>query len=469
MASFPSPTSAPEPRSLGSGRALRLRAKVPGIVHASIDTLDTVHGPRSIVLVRVGNTAEVGALSPRDGETIAEAARAALDERLPVVVELSSSGADIREGLAALHGWGQAAKALTACSGVVPTVFAVDGPAVSGPALLLGIADHVVMTQESYAFVSGPHMVREFTGVPIEKNELGGSGSHARNTGVAGLVVDDIDAARAAVAALFDFLPSHNDELPPRIVTDDPVDRLTPEAGAIIPSTPTGSYDVRNVIRAVADEGEMLELKAAWAPNLVTAFGSIGGRPVGFVANQPCALAGTLDIPASQKGARFVAFCDAFNIPLVTLVDTPGFYPGKDLEWRGMIRHGAQMAFAYARATVPRVNVTLRKSYGGAYIVMDSKRMGNDLALAWPSAEIAVMGAKGAVEILHRGITPEERGELERAYEARLLNPYIAAERGFIDAVIDPADTRRELAAALDVLEDKRERIQPRGHDNTPL
>ena len=235
----------------------------------------------------------------------------------------------------------------------------------------------------------------------------------------------------------------------------------------MIPSTPTGSYDVRSVIRALADEGEVLELKAAWAPNLVTAFGSIDGRPVGFVANQPSALAGTLDIPASQKGARFVAFCDAFNIPLITLVDTPGFYPGKDLEWRGMIRHGAQMAFAYARATVPRVNVTLRKSYGGAYIVMDSKNMGNDLALAWPSAEIAVMGAKGAVEILNRGITPEVRGELERAYEARLLNPYIAAERGFIDAVIDPADTRRELAAALEVLEDKRERAaapRPRQH-----
>jgi len=439
------------------------------VVQAAIDTLDTVHGPRSVVMVRVGRTEKAGALSPRDGETIAEAARAALDERLPVVVELSSTGADIGEGLAALHGWGQAAKALTACSGVVPTVMAVDGPAVSGPALLLGIADHVVMTRESYAFVSGPHMVQEFTGVPIEKAELGGSGSHSRNTGVAAMVVEDGDAARAAVSALFDFLPSHNDELPPFIPTDDPVDRLTPEAGAAIPASPTGSYDVRSVIRAVADDGELLELKAAWAPNLVTAFGSIGGRPVGFVANQPSALAGTLDIPASQKGARFVSFCDAFNIPLVTLVDTPGFYPGKDLEWRGMIRHGAQMAFAYARATVPRVNVTLRKSYGGAYIVMDSKRMGNDLALAWPSAEIAVMGAKGAVEILHRRVTPEERGELERAYEARLLNPYIAAERGYIDAVIDPAETRRELAAALDVLEDKRERIQPRGHDNSPL
>ena len=469
MALLPPPSSGTGHRSPREGRSLRLRAKVPGVVQAAIDTLDTVHGPRSVVMVRVGRTEKAGALSPRDGETIAEAARAALDERLPVVVELSSTGADIGEGLAALHGWGQAAKALTACSGVVPTVMAVDGPAVSGPALLLGIADHVVMTRESYAFVSGPHMVQEFTGVPIEKAELGGSGSHSRNTGVAAMVVEDGDAARAAVSALFDFLPSHNDELPPFIPTDDPVDRLTPEAGAAIPASPTGSYDVRSVIRAVADDGELLELKAAWAPNLVTAFGSIGGRPVGFVANQPSALAGTLDIPASQKGARFVSFCDAFNIPLVTLVDTPGFYPGKDLEWRGMIRHGAQMAFAYARATVPRVNVTLRKSYGGAYIVMDSKRMGNDLALAWPSAEIAVMGAKGAVEILNRGITPEARGELERAYEARLLNPYIAAERGYIDAVIDPADTRRELAAALDVLEDKRERIQPRGHDNSPL
>ena len=462
----PSPFGGPPPTSSTS---LRLRAQVPGVVQAWIDTLDTVHGPREVVLVRVGRTEKAGALSPRDGETIAEAARAALDERLPVVVEISSSGADIGEGLAALHGWGQAARALTACSGVVPTVMLVDGPAVSGPALLLGLADHVVMTSEAYAFVSGPHMVREFTGVPVDKLELGGAPSHARTSGVATMVVADGEAARTAVAALFDFLPSHNDDLPPRLPTDDPADRPTPEAGAVIPDSPTGSYDVRTVMRSLADDGEVLELKAAWAPNLVTAFASIDGRPVGFVANQPSALAGTLDIPASQKGARFVAFCDAFNIPLVTLVDTPGFYPGKDLEWRGMIRHGAQMAFAYARATVPRVNVTLRKSYGGAYIVMDSKRMGNDLALAWPSSEIAVMGAKGAVEILHRGISLEERGELERAYESRLLNPYIAAERGFIDAVVEPEDTRREVAAALAVLDDKRERIQPRSHDNTPL
>ena len=459
-----SATPTPDSRTLVS-----LRAAVPGIVRAGVETITTVHGERPVVRVRVGSTERAGALTPRDGETIAAAARTALQERLPVVVDIASTGADIREGLAALHGWGQAARALTACSGIVPTIMTVDGPAVSGPALLLGLADHVIMTDDAYAFVTGPHMVRQFTGEPITAVELGGAGLHARVTGVAALVVADASAADAAVEALFDLLPGHNDELPPRIPTDDPADRPTPEAGALIPATATGSYDVRSVIRALVDDGELLELRAAWAPNLVTGFAAIDGRPVGFVANQPCALAGTLDIPASQKGARFVSFCDAFNIPIVTLVDTPGFYPGKDLEWRGMIRHGAQLAFAYARATVPRVNVTLRKSYGGAYIVMDSKKMGNDLALAWPSAEIAVMGAKGAVEILHRRATVEERLELEAAYEARLLNPYIAADRGFIDAVIDPADTRRELAAALAVLEDKRETLVPRGHDNSPL
>ena len=325
------------------------------------------------------------------------------------------------------------------------------------------------MTEDAYAFVSGPHMVREFTGVPIDKMDLGGAGAHSRNTGVASAVVADADAALDWVTNLFDYLPGHNDELPPRLQTADPVDRPTPEAGAIIPSTPTGSYDVRTVIRALADDGEMFELRAGWAANLVTAFASIAGRPVGFVANQPCALAGTLDIPASQKGARFVAFCDAFNIPLVTLVDTPGFYPGKDLEWRGMIRHGAQMAFAYARATVPRVNVTLRKSYGGAYIVMDSKRMGNDLCLAWPWAELAVMGAGQAAAILQRRATPDERAAFEADYAERLLNPYVAAERGFVDAVIEPARTRAEIAAALVALDDKCERLPGRKHDNTPL
>jgi acetyl-CoA carboxylase carboxyltransferase component len=354
-------------------------------------------------------------------------------------------------------------------SGVVPLLCSVDGPAVSGVALLLGLADHVVATEDAYAFVTGPRIVREVTGVPISTSALGGAGVLHRSAGLVALVTRTREEADHALGDLLSLLPPCCDELPPPWPTDDPEDRSTPEAGAIIPASPTGSYDVREVIRAVADDGELLELRGAWAPNLVTGFVTFGGHPTGVVANQPTSIAGTLDIPASQKGARFVAFCDAFNIPLVTFVDTPGFYPGKDLEWRGMIRHGAQLAFAYARATVPRVCVTLRKSYGGAYIVMDSKTMGNDLSIAWPGAEIAVMGAKGAAEILHRGADPAERAERELEYEDRLLNPYIAAERGLIDGVIDPADTRRELCAALATLETKREELVPRPHDNTPL
>ncbi|HJR25537.1 MAG TPA: carboxyl transferase domain-containing protein, partial [Acidimicrobiales bacterium] len=343
------------------------------------------------------------------------------------------------------------------------------GPVVSGPALLLGLADHVVMTEDAYAYVCGPRMVETFTGEALDADELGGAGVHATGTGLAALVVADRDAALAALGDLLTYLPSNVDEEPPRWFTDDPVDRATPEAGECIPASATGGYDVRDVVRAIVDDHELLELRGRWAPNLVTALASIGGRTVGIVANQPSAIAGTLDIPASQKGARFVAFCDAFGIPLLTLVDTPGFYPGKDLEWRGMIRHGAQLAFAYARATVPRVAVVLRKAYGGAYIVMDCRAMGSDLYLAWPSAEIAVMGAKGAVEVLHRRETPERRAELEKEYEQRFLNPYVAADRGAVDAVVDPADTRREVAAAFDVLATKREQLVPRRHCNTPL
>jgi propionyl-CoA carboxylase beta chain len=271
------------------------------------------------------------------------------------------------------------------------------------------------------------------------------------------------------MAELLALLPSHADEPAPHQPTADPVDRPLTDAAALMPTTPTGSYDVRDLLAMVCDDGLVTEVRRTWAENLVTAFGNIGGMLVGIVANQPQALAGTLDIAASQKGARFVTFCDAFNIPIVTFVDTPGFQPGKDLEWRGMIRHGAQLAFAYARATVPRICVTLRKSYGGAYIVMDSKYMGNDVMLAWPSAEIAVMGAKGAVEILHRRATAEERAQLEVDYEARLLNPYIAAERGSVDMIVDPSDTRRQVHNALVVLASKREPLMRRTHDNTPL
>jgi acetyl-CoA carboxylase carboxyltransferase component len=375
----------------------------------------------------------------------------------------------VHDGVAALHGWGRAARVLARCSGRVPVLIAATGPVVSGPALLLGLADLVVMTEDAYAFVSGPRMVETFTGESLDSMELGGAGIHSSNTGVASLVVTDADAARQALCDVLAYLPSVVDEEPPRWWTDDPIDRPTPEAGACIPASPTGAYDVREVARSVVDDGDLLELRAQWAPNLVTALATIGGRPVGIVANQPMSIAGTLDIPASQKGARFVAFCDAFGLPLLTLVDTPGFYPGKDLEWRGMIRHGAQLAFAYARATVPRVAVVLRKAYGGAYIVMDCRSMGSDLYLAWPSAEIAVMGAKGAVEVLHRRESPERREELEAEYEERFLNPYVAADRGAVDGVIDPADTRREVAAAFALLATKRESLGRRKHDNSPL
>jgi acetyl-CoA carboxylase carboxyltransferase component len=424
---------------------------------------------RGIVFVDIDGTVRAGALSSAASETIAEAARTALAQRIPLVLEIESSGADITEGIAALHGWGQAAKAISECSGIVPVIALVDGPAVSGPALLLGIADFVVMTAQSYAFVSGPVMVQSFTGVAVDSEELGGATIHSRYSGLAAVVAPDRASAMEQVSAILSYLPNHCDEEPPRFPTDDPPGRLTPEAGTIIPPASTGSYDVRSVIRAIVDDGDLLEMRGRWAANLVTAFATVDGRPVGIVANQPLALAGTLDIPASQKAARFVAFCDAFNLPLITLVDTPGFYPGKDLEWRGMIRHGAQLVFAYGRATVPRICVILRKSYGGAYIVMDSKTMGNDLCLAWPWAELAVMGAGQAAAILQRRASAEERAEFERDYTERLLNPYVAAERGFVDAVIEPAETRMLIANALTVLEDKREDLQSRKHDNTPL
>jgi acetyl-CoA carboxylase carboxyltransferase component len=445
--------------------SLAIRARVPGSVRADVREIDG----RDVVWVEVDAEDREGALSSTSSSQVQAAAELARTKRLPLVAVVRSSGVDIGEGFAALHGWGLAARAIADCSGLVPVVIIVDGPAVSGPALLIGLADLVVMTADSYAFVSGPTMVAEFTGVAIDADELGGAVTHARYTGAATLIADNLDAAIEMTALLLSYLPSHNDDEPPLWPTDDPIERSTPEAGAIIPASSTGSYDVRDVIRAIADDGDLLELRSRWATNVVTVLTTIGGMPIGVVANQPMSLAGTLDIPASQKAARFVAFCDAFNLPIITLVDTPGFYPGKDLEWRGMIRHGAQLVFAYARATVPRIGVILRKSYGGAYIVMDSKKMGNDLCLAWPWAELAVMGAGQAAAILQRRATPEERAAFEADYAERLLNPYVAAERGYIDAVIDPAETRSIIGHALAMLADKRERLQPRPHDNTPL
>lgn len=444
---------------------LPLSARRPGPASARVTDLDG----RRVVRVDVRGDHDGAPLPSTASDVMEHAADEACAEGLPLVIVLSTSGADIVEGIPALHGWGRVAASLVRCSGRIPIAVIVDGPAVSGPALLLGIADVTVMTESSYAFVNGTVMVEQFTGVRMTTEELGSAENLARYAGVPVSVVADLDTALETVADLLSYLPDHVDVLPERIPNDYPPDRSCPEAGALIPDSSTGSYDVRHVAAAIVDEDSLLELKARWAPNVVTAFATMDGRPVGIVANQPISLAGTLDIPASQKAARFVAFCDAFNLPIITLVDTPGFYPGKDLEWRGMIRHGAQLVQAYARATVPRICVILRKSYGGAYIVMDSKRMGNDLCLAWPWAELAVMGAGQAAAILQRRATPEERAAFEADYAERLLNPYVAAERGLVDAVIDPADTRSEICAALAMLEDKRETIAPRKHDNTSL
>jgi acetyl-CoA carboxylase carboxyltransferase component len=444
---------------------LNLRAGVPGTVTVAVEDL----GGRTVVLARSRPGAHKGALDLVSGETLTIAAETALKYRIPLVAVLSSSGAEVHDGVAALHGWGRAANAVAKCSGVIPLIVIVTGPTVSGPALMLGIADIVIATEGASAYVVGPRAVADFTGERLTAEALGGAGSLRRNSGVASAVVADENAGLDLAAAVLSHLPDSCDDEPRRWPSDDPVDRDTPELADLVPATATGSYDVRDIARGIVDDGEVLDLWGGWAPNLVTAFGTLDGRPIGIVANQPIALAGTIDIPASQKGARFVELCDAFNIAILTLVDTPGFFPGKDLEWRGMIRHGAQLVAAYARASVPRVCLVLRKAYGGAYIVMDSRRMGNDICLAWPVAELAVMGAKGAVEILHRRSTPEERAAAEAEYASTLLTPWVAAERGYVDDVIRPDETRRKVAAAFELLYSKRETIAPRAHENGPL
>ncbi len=419
-----------------------------------------------------------GAVGTVEGETISRLVTTAVDAGVPIVGVIASSGADIAEGVAALHAWGGIAMALASASGIVPIVLVVTGPAVSGPALLLGLADVVIMTEGSFAYVSGPDAVERFTGVGATHESLGGSDMHALRSGVASLLAADEDEALALAFDVLSFLPANNGIHPPVFSFDDPVDRPVQHAADAVPASTMASYDVRRVIDDLCDDGWYLELKARHAPNVVIALGRIGGHPVGFIANQPSQLAGTLDIEGSQKAARFVQWCDAFGIPLVSLVDTPGFQPGKDIEWRGMIRHGAQLVHAYAAASVPRIAVILRKAYGGAYIVMDCKTMGNDLCVAWPRAEIAVMGPPQAVQVLHgrrlaaaenQDAATAERADLESEYAERYCTPSIAASRGFVDAVIDPLTTRLVLASALEALAHKRDSSPRRRHSNGPL
>ncbi len=468
MTSQPLPAAPTQPGGVG------LAARRPSAVSADIVQL----GGRTLARFVLGGGEHRGAIGPAEGDTIERLVRTAADLGVPVLGVMSTSGGDIGHGVASLHAWGQAARALSQASGLVPIVLVVIGPCVSGPALLLGLADVVVMTDAAFAYVSGPGAVRGFTGQEVSHEELGGAAVHAPRTGVPWEVVGNEEEALETALTALSYLPPNNHEEPPVHLGTDPVERECAAAAAAVPRNPSASYDVRAVITDVVDAESFLEVRRLHAPNLVTGLAMVGGHPVGVLANQPSQMAGALDVEAASKGARFVQLCDAFNVPLLTFVDTPGFQPGKDIEWRGMIRHGAELVHAYGAATVPRVSVILRKAYGGAYIVMDSKGLGSDVSLAWPTAEVAVMGASGAVGILHgrrlaamedEAARQEERKALEEEYAAQYCSPDVAAERGFLDEVIDPASTRLAVATAFSALHTKRERLPRRRHANTPL
>lgn len=439
--------------------------RIPGSIEANFEEL----GGKTFVMISSVPAPNKGALTENDGRKIESAIKKATKLEMPIVLILSTSGASIHDGIAALHGWGIAANALAKASGIVPIIAGLFGPAVSGPALLLGLADIVITMPDSYAFVSGPDMVKGYTGIEVSTKDLGGSYSLATKTGVSYLEAQNLTEMMEQIEELLSILPSSTNELPEFLESSDTIQRLCPSLESIIPNSPTGSYDVREVIAELVDDGYFLELRSGWAPQLIVGLARIGGNPVGILANQPRVLAGTLDIPASQKGARFVRFCDAFNFPLISLEDTPGFLPGKDVEWRGMIRHGAELAFSYAACGVPRICLILRKAYGGAYIVMDSKGMGSDLVFAWPKAEIAVMGAQGASQILMRRATDEERAQYQNDYQVKYLTPYIAAERGYVDEVIEPAETRLAIGEGLNLLLSKKEKIRKAKHANSPM
>jgi methylmalonyl-CoA decarboxylase subunit alpha len=394
----------------------------------------------------------------------------------PLIALNDSGGARIQEGVTALAGYGGIFRRNVRASGVIPQISVIMGPCAGGAAYSPALTDFVFMVRDTaHMFVTGPDVVKAVTGESISQGELGGAQVHAKTSGVAAFVYDDEDSCLDEVRYLVSLLPSNSREQPPAGQVSDPLDRRCPRLLDLVPTDPRKPYDIRKVIGEITDHGEFMEVHMKWARNIVCVLARIGGRTVGIIANQPLVRAGVLDIHASQKAARFVQLCDAFNIPLVTLVDVPGFLPGVDQEHHGIIRHGAKLLYAYCDATVPRVQVILRKAYGGAYIVMDSRSIGADLSFAWPTNEIAVMGAEAAVGVLHRkqlaaADSPDElRTQLIAEYKEQLMHPYYASERGLVDEVIDPADTRVAVARALDLLSQKRPDLAPRKHGNPPV
>jgi propionyl-CoA carboxylase beta chain len=417
-----------------------------------------------------------GSLSETNARKICKVMDLAVKMGTPVVGLNDSGGARIQEGVASLAGYADIFLRNTLASGVVPQVSAIMGPCAGGAVYSPALTDFNVMIKDTaYMFVTGPDVIKTVTHEEVTKEELGGALTHNLRSGVAHFAVDDDRAGLALIRELLSYLPSNNLEDPPRRRTDDPSDREDAALDNLVPAEPAKPYDIKQLVLAVVDDRRFLEVHEHFAPNIVVGFARVAGRSVGIVANQPAHLAGCLDIDASVKGARFVRFCDAFNIPLVTFVDVPGFLPGTGQEYGGIIRHGAKLLYAFAEATVPKVTVITRKAYGGAYCVMSSKHVRTDVNYAWPSAEIAVMGPEGAVNILYRrelAAAPDPdplRKQKVAEFRERFANPYVAADRGFVDEVIEPRHTRRKIVSALDMARGKRDRNPAKKHGNIPL
>jgi len=450
------------------------KQRIPG------DGIVTGHGRidgRPVCVFAQDFTVFGGSLSETFAEKICKLMDTAMRIGAPVIGLNDSGGARIQEGVVSLAGYADIFLRNTLASGVVPQISVIMGPCAGGAVYSPAITDFTVMVQDtSYMFITGPEVIRAVTHEEVTKEKLGGAMTHNSTSGVAHFATADDQDALRTVREMLSFMPSNNMDDPPRRPTEDPDDRADDTLNSLVPGNPNQPYDIKKVIHAVVDDGHFLEVHEHFARNIVVGFARLGGKPVGIVANQPAVLAGVLDIDASVKGARFVRFCDCFNLPLITFEDVPGFLPGTDQEFRGIIRHGAKLLYAFAEATVPKITVITRKSYGGAYCVMASKHIRTDFNFAWPSAEIAVMGPDGAVNIIQRreiqeaGDDAEEvRKRLVQEYRDKFANPYIAAERGYIDEVIEPALTRPRLINALRILENKRDQNPPKKHGNIPL
>jgi propionyl-CoA carboxylase beta chain len=443
------------------------------------DGVVTGHGlidGRPVFLFSQDFTVFGGSLSEAYATKICKVMDLAMKVGAPIIGLNDSGGARIQEGVVSLGGYADIFLRNTLASGVVPQLSVVLGPCAGGAVYSPAITDFTVMVEgTSYMFVTGPNVVKAVTHEDVDSERLGGATTHTTLSGVAHVAANDEAEALATTRRILGFLPQNNLGDAPRGAASDPADRADSSLDTVIPDDPSQPYDMHRVIDAIVDDGEFLEIQPGWAANIIVGFARLGGRSVGIVAQQPSVLAGALDIDASTKAARFVRTCDCFNVPLVTFVDVPGFLPGVDQEHGGIIRHGAKLLFAYCEATVPKLTVITRKAYGGAYDVMSSKHIRGDLNLAWPTAEIAVMGSSGAVNILHRealeaAADPDaERARLVAEYEEHFASPWIAASRGYVDDVIRPSETRRRLIAGLELFADKRDTNPPKKHGNIPL